>query len=50
MERKKCQKCGNEIIGKPFCDYDDKGNVIQLINFSCACGYGEIKNPEARIP
>lgn len=50
MEKKLCPKCGTEIIGKPFYSHDDQGNVIQLIDFSCACGYGRIKNPEANIP
>ena len=50
MEKKICPKCGSEIIGKPICGFDDKGNAIRLIDFSCPCGFGRIKNPEANIP
>ena len=42
-----CPKCGTKVYGKPFCDYDDKGNLIQLIDFSCStCGLGWIHNPK----
>ena len=50
MEKIICEKCGNEIIGRPIGDYDDKGDAIQLIDFTCPCGFWKIKNPKANIP
>jgi hypothetical protein len=44
-----CPQCGAKIYGKPFCDYDGNGNLVQLIDFSCTCGYGRIKNPRLKF-
>lgn len=44
-----CPQCGREIIGRSFCDYDGNGNLVQLIDFTCTCGFARIKDPKLRF-
>lgn len=49
MEKIICPQCGAEIYGKYFCKYDGDGNLVQLIDFSCTCGFGRIKDPRLSL-
>ena len=44
-----CPRCGAVIYGKPVCNYDERGNLIQLIDLSCTCGYGRIHDPRMKL-
>lgn len=40
-----CPHCGAQILGKPKCERDEHGNLYQIIDYTCSCGYGRIDNP-----
>ncbi len=42
-----CTNCKKEIIGRAITSYDEEGNLIQLIDFTCpSCYSGWIYNPQ----
>lgn len=41
----KCPRCGTQILGIPRCERDEHGNLYQIIDYTCSCGYGWIYNP-----
>ena len=42
----KCPQCGAQILGKPRCERDEHGNLYQIIDYTCPCGYAWICNPD----
>lgn len=40
-----CPQCGTQILGKTRCERDEHGNLYQIIDYTCSCGFGWICNP-----